>query len=188
MGRIRDFADQAHGNQMRKYTGDPYIVHPQRVMEICREYTGKNAILAAALLHDVLEDTDVDSETIFDFLTGVMGYSSAKKALHIVEELTDKYEKKSYPQWNRDKRKYMEAERLAKVSADAQTVKYADIIDNTPDIVEGDPGFGKRYIQEVKTLLSKMTKGHPKLRQRALKVVNESGGQLREKSPSNTSG
>ncbi|MGN6567929.1 MAG: hypothetical protein ACTHJ0_08255 [Flavipsychrobacter sp.] len=30
------FADKAHGSQMRKYTPERYIVHPIRVMELCR--------------------------------------------------------------------------------------------------------------------------------------------------------
>lgn len=51
--QIRDFADKAHGEQMRKYTPERYIVHPVRVMKICREYTDDITVLAAALLHDV---------------------------------------------------------------------------------------------------------------------------------------
>ncbi|WP_297333190.1 hypothetical protein [Flavobacterium sp.] len=31
--RIREYADDAHGSQMRKYTPERYIVHPVRVME-----------------------------------------------------------------------------------------------------------------------------------------------------------
>jgi len=173
LDKVREFADRAHGEQCRKYTNERYIVHPVRVMEICREYTEKTAVLAAALLHDVLEDTGTTGDDLFEFLSGIMGYSSAKKTLHLVEELTDEYEKRSYPQWNRDKRKYMEAERLSRVSAEAQTIKYADIVDNTPEIAENDPQFARRYLHEAETLLNKMTKGNQKLRHRALKVIGE---------------
>lgn len=173
LDRVRDFADRAHGSQKRKYTDEKYIVHPERVMKLCQEYTSKNAVLAAALLHDVLEDTDTSKEEIFEFLTDVMGYGAAQKTVQLVEQLTDVYEKKRYPQWNRDKRKSMEAERLAKVSAEAQTIKYADIADNTQEIVEHDPGFSRRYLQECRVLLQKMTKGHSKLRYHALKLVEE---------------
>ncbi|MBD0255325.1 MAG: metal-dependent phosphohydrolase, partial [Cytophagales bacterium] len=47
---ITAFADRAHGQQMRRYTPERYIVHPVRVMELCREYTTDEAVLAAALL------------------------------------------------------------------------------------------------------------------------------------------
>jgi len=59
--QVKDFADKAHGDQLRKYTPDRYIVHPMRVMLICQEYTDDSQILAAALLHDVLEDTPVNN-------------------------------------------------------------------------------------------------------------------------------
>ena len=55
--KIRHFADQAHGGQLRKYTPERYIVHPVRVMETLKKYTDDLTVLAAALLHDVLEDT-----------------------------------------------------------------------------------------------------------------------------------
>lgn len=173
LDKIRDFADRAHGDQMRKYSKERYIVHPERVMNICKEHTEKGAVLAAALLHDVLEDTEVSKDDIFNFLRNEMGHSSAGKAVYLVEELTDKYEKKNYPQWNRAKRKQLEAERMAKISSEAQTIKYADIIDNTQDIVKHDPGFGRKYLRECQTMLEKMTKGHNKLRYKALKVVEE---------------
>jgi (p)ppGpp synthase/HD superfamily hydrolase len=54
---IKDFANKAHGDQKRRYTPDKYVVHPIRVMELCKEYTNDVTVLAAALLHDVLEDT-----------------------------------------------------------------------------------------------------------------------------------
>ncbi len=60
--KVKEFADNAHGDQMRKYTPDRYIVHPIRVMEICREYDSRLPVLAAALLHDVLEDTKVTEQ------------------------------------------------------------------------------------------------------------------------------
>jgi (p)ppGpp synthase/HD superfamily hydrolase len=54
---IIQFADLAHGKQVRRYTSERYIVHPVRVMETCRQYTNDISVLAAAILHDVLEDT-----------------------------------------------------------------------------------------------------------------------------------
>ena len=47
--KVKQYADEAHGSQMRKYTPQRYIVHPIEVMEICSEYTNDLCILAAAL-------------------------------------------------------------------------------------------------------------------------------------------
>ena len=55
--RALSFATLAHGDQRRKYTGELYIVHPIEVMEIVKTVPHDEAMLAAALLHDVVEDT-----------------------------------------------------------------------------------------------------------------------------------
>src|SRR3954454_23071399 len=108
---IKDFADRAHGNQMRRYTPERYIVHPIRVMKTCKEYTNDITILAAALLHDVLEDTPVTKKELLAFLLKLMSEENAKRTVQLVEELTDIYIKENYPTWNRKKRKIKEAER-----------------------------------------------------------------------------
>ncbi|HUO46938.1 MAG TPA: bifunctional (p)ppGpp synthetase/guanosine-3',5'-bis(diphosphate) 3'-pyrophosphohydrolase [Acidimicrobiia bacterium] len=51
-------AEHAHRGQVRK-TGDPYITHPVAVTGILAEYGLDAAALAAALLHDTVEDTDI---------------------------------------------------------------------------------------------------------------------------------
>ena len=171
--QVRDFADEAHGEQTRKYTPDRYIVHPVKVMEIVREYTNELPMLAAALLHDVLEDTPVNKQAIRDFLDGRMSPAEAVRTLHLVEELTDVYVKANYPQWNRRKRKGKELERMAQTSPAAQTIKYADIIDNCTAIAEQDPDFGKVFLYECRALLKNMTKGNEHLHQRAVALVEQ---------------
>jgi len=176
--KVRDFADRAHGNQMRKYTPERYIVHPIRVMQTCKEYTNDLPILAAALLHDVLEDTPVTKEELHAFLLKLMSVEDAKRTVQLVEELTDVYIKENYPNWNRKKRKQKEAERLEKTSAAAQTIKYADIIDNAPEVTEKEPDFAQRFIPEYKALLQRITKGNPVLYEKAREVVNTCMAQL----------
>jgi GTP pyrophosphokinase len=56
--RAYDVADEAHAGQLRK-TGDPYISHPLTVAYMLAEYGLDEATLAAAFLHDTVEDTDV---------------------------------------------------------------------------------------------------------------------------------
>jgi (p)ppGpp synthase/HD superfamily hydrolase len=181
LDQIKDFADHAHGDQTRKYTPDRYIVHPVRVMNTCKEYSNDITILAAALLHDVLEDTPVTKSEMRNFLLRLMDETQTGKTVKLVEELTDVYIKKDYPQWNRRKRKDKEAERLSAISPDAQTIKYADIIDNSVEIVDHDFEFARVYLHEGRAILKKINKGDQRLYQRAVETVNKGIQQLEEK-------
>jgi hypothetical protein len=72
---------------------------------------------------------------------------------------------------NRAERKVREKDRLAKISADAQTIKVADLIDNTKSIVERDPGFAKVYLKEKAAVLAVMTKADPRLLAKAKEKI-----------------
>ena len=58
------FAVQAHHNTERRGKGFPYIVHPMEAVEIVATITPDQELLAAAALHDTIEDTDVTVEDI----------------------------------------------------------------------------------------------------------------------------
>jgi len=58
-----NFSQQAHQNQFRK-SGEPYVVHPVLVASIVANITGDEAMVIAALLHDVVEDTHTTIEEI----------------------------------------------------------------------------------------------------------------------------
>ena len=81
--RARIFATAAHAavGQTRKYTGEPYIVHPIEVAKIVENHGGSNAMIAAALLHDVLEDTSVT----FDVLETEFGSEVAELVLWLTD-------------------------------------------------------------------------------------------------------
>ena len=143
------FATAAHAaiGQKRKYSGDDYIVHPQRVAAIVEKHGGTDEMIAAAWLHDTVEDTDVTPILI----TKMFGVDVAD----IVEGLTDI----SLPEdGNRAKRKSIDRMHSANASTEAQFVKCADIIDNSWDIAENDLSFAKVYKSEVFLLLHAMTK------------------------------
>ncbi len=57
------FAEQAHDGQYRQ-TGEPYIIHPFAITEILLNYKADITTLIAALLHDVVEDTEYSLEEI----------------------------------------------------------------------------------------------------------------------------
>lgn len=170
--KIRDFADKAHGEQQRKYTPERYIVHPVRVMEICRQYTDSLPVLAAALLHDVIEDTPVSEKDIAAFLKTILPENTALHTVQLVVELTDVYVKQAYPQWSRAKRKQEETLRLSGTSAEAQTIKYADILDNSREILQYDPHFGRRFLKECKAMLTLATRGNRELYKRTLNAID----------------
>jgi (p)ppGpp synthase/HD superfamily hydrolase len=58
------FASEAHAGQIRNYNGRPYIQHPRAVATLLREAGYGEDVLAAALLHDVVEDTDTEARAI----------------------------------------------------------------------------------------------------------------------------
>ena len=65
---------EAH-NQMRRKSGEPYILHPISVAQICVQEIGLGATsIIAALLHDVVEDTDIS----LDFIEKEFGQRVAK--------------------------------------------------------------------------------------------------------------
>jgi GTP diphosphokinase / guanosine-3',5'-bis(diphosphate) 3'-diphosphatase len=67
--RAMEFAEQAHAGQKRA-TGEPYVCHPFTVCEILMEYGADLTTLVAALLHDVVEDTDYTLDDIEDQFGG----------------------------------------------------------------------------------------------------------------------
>ena len=58
-----DYAERAHSNQKRA-SGEPYFIHPCAVADILMDLGLDSATIAAALLHDVIEDTDSTAEDI----------------------------------------------------------------------------------------------------------------------------
>ena len=158
--RALKFATLAHGDQKRKYTGEPYIVHPIEVMEIVKSVPHDNAMLAAALLHDVVEDTDVTIEEI--------ELSFGHDVAELVGFLTDV----SKPEdGNRKIRKGLDRDHSAQAPARAQTVKLADLISNSRDIIKNDPHFAKVYLREKEQLLQVLTSGDKSLHSQAATFV-----------------
>ena len=148
-------------------------------MKTCQHHGYPLPVLAAAILHDVLEDTDVTREQTKEFLLTVMNETDVGLTLSLVTELTDVYTKDKYPRLNRQQRKAKEADRLEKVSADAQTIKYGDIIDNARGIVEHGADFAPVFLKEGAGLLKKMKKGNKDLYQKAMEVIKNEMDQLK---------
>ncbi|MVA99819.1 HD domain-containing protein [Nitratireductor sp. CAU 1489] len=152
------FATTAHAavGQQRKYTGEPYIVHPIAVAEIVKSVPHTPEMIAAALLHDVVEDTLVTIEEI--------EAQFGAKVAELVGWLTDV----SKPEdGNRAKRKAMDRDHIAKAPPEAKTIKLADLIDNTASIKARDPDFWRVYRREKAALLNVLQEGDKSLLERA---------------------
>ena len=152
--RAKVFATAAHAavGQTRKYTGEPYVVHPMEVASLVESVGGTEAMVAAALLHDVLEDTGVT----VDVLEELFGSEVADLVLWLTDV--------SKPgDGNRSTRKALDRQHSAAAPAAAQTVKVADLISNTRSIVAHDPGFAKVYLEEKRLLLDVLTRADPTL-------------------------
>lgn len=160
--KARVFATAAHAAaaQLRKYTMEPYIVHPREVAGIVLQHGGSDEMVAAAWLHDVVEDTGVTLETIRE--------EFGDEVATLVGWLTDV----SRPeQGNRATRKAIDRAHTAAAPADAQTIKLCDLISNCTSIKEHDEAFAKVYFEEKRLLLEVLTKGNPILLARAKALV-----------------
>lgn len=158
------FATAAHAavKQVRKYTGEPYINHPIHVMNIVKTVPHTDAMLAAALLHDTVEDTGVT----IDLIEQEFGSEVA----NLVSWLTDV----SRPEHgNRAVRKQIDLEHTAMAPAAAQTIKCCDIISNVKSIVINDPNFAEIYLAEKMELLSILIQGDATLWQQAFNLCKE---------------
>jgi len=147
------FAYYAHNGQIRKFTGEDYWHHCRRVAKMVSERIGiyhieHDELVAAAYLHDTLEDTDTTYQQLIKEFGGRVAW--------LVFELTDHYTPERYPDNNRRWRKSMEAVRLGQISESAKIIKLCDMSDNTASIVKNDAKFAITYLREKADVLESM--------------------------------
>ena len=171
--QIKELATRLHGDQKRKYSGDPYVSHTFRVSDTVKENGGDEAMIYAAILHDVLEDTPTTESELLTEMVAIVDPSMAMNVIRLVNELTDIFTHESYPDLNRAGRKEMEAIRMGRISPRAQTIKYADLLDNGKDILVNDPKFAKVYLKEKEVILRYMNRGNKTLYQRCLDFIKK---------------
>lgn len=137
------FAAKLHEGQTRKYNGRPYIEHPNRIAgRVANRMDSSEEMVAAAFLHDTLEDCDVNAAQI----ATVCNFTVAR----IVSELTNPSKGSRAP---RAERKQMDREHIAKASQEARVIKLLDRIDNLNEMVGCDPQFAVKYAEESRLLL-----------------------------------
>ena len=129
------FAVRAHAGTERRGKGFPYIVHPMEAMEIVATMTPDQELLAAAALHDTVEDTDVTVEQIRAEFGERIASLVAAESDAFVEGVSDE------DSWH--DRKKAAIDRLAKAPHDAKIVALGDKLSNMRAIardyaVQGD--------------------------------------------------
>jgi (p)ppGpp synthase/HD superfamily hydrolase len=171
--RALDFAERKHAGQKRKFTDIDYFQHPLAVgvavgsaLYIEDSPTKEKwEIMAAAFLHDVLEDTDATYRDIFE--------AFGKNVAELVKELTiDKALKKTM-----GKKDYL-VESMSLMSDAAFLIKLADRIDNVFGLQDNDipKKFVKWYVTEteyiIKNLERSINEDHKALLGKLLGVIS----------------
>lgn len=116
------YAVKAHSGTERRGKGFPYIVHPMEAVEIVATMTSDQELLAAAALHDVVEDTPATVEDI----RAAFGDRIAR----LVEEESDKCVEGRSEDASWHERKQAAIDRLAKAPRDAKMVALGDKLSN----------------------------------------------------------
>lgn len=115
------FAVNAHQGIERKGKGFPYIVHPMEAMSIVATMTNDQELLAAAVLHDVIEDT----ATTADELRREFG---ERVALLVEAESDIKTDGSKADSWHQ--RKQAALDKLTKASRDVKIIALGDKLSN----------------------------------------------------------
>lgn len=115
--RALRFAIEKHGSQMRRGSEVPYVTHLVHVAHIVARHGGDEEMVAAALLHDVIEDTPVELDELEDLF--------GRRVAGIVSDVTE--EKKIL---DPDDRRRHTVDSLRTVGAPSRTVKAADVLHN----------------------------------------------------------
>lgn len=162
--RAINFATHAHRDQKRKFGDRPYITHPINVAEfvaILKDSSNADILIAAAILHDVIEDTEFN----YDQILMLFGY----KVADLVEELTNDKELAKFE----GKELYL-LKKMVGMSSYALAVKLCDILHNLTDLREADAEFRRNFIKRASYctqrigLCRPLTDTHNKL----LKAIN----------------
>jgi myo-inositol-1(or 4)-monophosphatase len=116
------FAVRAHAGTERRGKGFPYIVHPMEAMEIVATMTSDQELLAAAALHDTVEDTDITVEQI--------RAEFGDRIASLVASESDNFEEGVSEEDSWHARKQAAIDRLSSASQDAKIVALGDKLSN----------------------------------------------------------
>jgi guanosine-3',5'-bis(diphosphate) 3'-pyrophosphohydrolase len=158
--RARAYATGAHAavGQRHKREQFPYATHLQAVAELVADAGGTQAMIAAAWLHDVVENTAC---TIDDLRDGF-----GETVATYVDWLTD-------PSKEGDaSAKAKENARLASAPVEAKTIKLADLIDNCGTVLDHKPDIADEYLAEKEQIMHLVAGGDGQLYAKAMQIID----------------
>ena len=160
------FAADCHAGQVRKYNGSPYILHPMRVAgRMAIHPLASEHAVAAAWLHDVIEDCGVTEAIIADHF----GDDVASMAY----QLTNPSIGLKLP---RAERKRMDREHIAAAGLNARRIKLLDRIDNLREMSGCEDDFLTVYQRESQLLLDALRGTDTELEDELLAVIQTTKG------------
>lgn len=147
-----EFAVKAHSGVERRGKGFPYIVHPLEAVAIVASITSDQEMLAAAALHDVVEDTEYTEEDIKrEFGERVASLVASESDLVVME-------KSESDSWK--ERKSFAIERLAKLDRDAKIVSLGDKLSNARAMLQDYETMGEELWNKFHVTDPKLHKWH----------------------------
>lgn len=158
-----EYAAQRHGEvgQTRKFSGKPYILHPLAVAGIIKAVAPTDsALIQAAILHDVLEDTAATEEEVADLF--------GSDVLALVMMVTSI----SKSHWgSRKERKEIDLQHYAQATPRGMSLKLADTIHNCVNITRRSQSFARVYLPEKQSLVGALGQADPTLLHWAKQVI-----------------
>ncbi|MBA2226200.1 MAG: HD domain-containing protein [Gemmataceae bacterium] len=164
------FAARAHRHQLRKDGRTPYVAHPLRVALIVRHLLGcgDEEVLAAAVLHDCLEDTDTD----YDDLAAAFGEQVARWVAALSKDcrLPEEQREEAY------------CRQLRAADWQVHLLKLADMYDNLTDSAHLEPFKRAQVVRKVRRYLEALrpTSADPPLVSAARRLVEQALSQLEQ--------
>ena len=161
------FAAKKHRDQRRKDKhASPYIIHPISVALEISQIGGVDdpEILAAALLHDTLEDTDTKPEEL-----------EAKFGKKVCEYVLDVTDDKTLP---KDERKRRQIEHAKKISKGAALIKLGDKISNVTDVINNPPedwdiNRRKEYLDWAEKVIENCPKVNDRMENKFQEIIKQ---------------
>jgi len=131
-----------HGDQRRKFSDEPYINHCLRVASLVGDYSDKEELIIAAILHDIVEDT---TATLLD----VNSWFGDKVSSLVLELTNDDII------LNTQGKRFYIAEKFNTLSNDGLIIKFLDRLDNLTGLINSSAtlDFIKTYVDDTDYLI-----------------------------------
>ena len=147
IGPALSWAGMKHRGQVRKYTGEPYITHPEAVYKLVSAHLGEamtDDIGISAVVHDVVEDTSTTIEEVLE----LFGETVAEYVWYLTkppEFVGVRSIRKEHDRW-----------RLSLAPEAVKIIKFFDIYHNASSIEKHDPKLWEVWRRESALLLLAM--------------------------------